>query len=161
MGTPAERRALAVLAGLLTLGAGVQAALAHRIDRQPVPAGAQPALDAQLAAVDSARLRQGHRNRAAGSRPSPGARPVGVLPPGVTPPRPDKPSPGPVDVDAADEVTLEALPGVGPSLAKRIVAERTEHGPFRSLSGLQRVKGIGPALTRKLAQHIRFGREPR
>ena len=157
MGTPAERRALSVLAGLLTLGAGVQAVQAHRLDRAPLPGGAQPALDAQLAAVDSARLRQGHRNRAVGATPRAGARVVGQLPIGVKAPAPDRPAPGPVDVDVADEATLEALPGVGPALAKRIVADRAERGAFGSLAGLQRVKGIGPGLGRKLARLIRFG----
>jgi DNA uptake protein ComE-like DNA-binding protein len=31
------------------------------------------------------------------------------------------------------------------------------HGPFRSLEGLQRVRGIGPALARQLQGYVTFG----
>lgn len=46
-----------------------------------------------------------------------------------------------VDVNTADVATLEALPGVGPQIAKAIVAQR----PFSSVDDLERVQGIGPA----------------
>jgi competence protein ComEA len=45
------------------------------------------------------------------------------------------------------------LPRIGPSLAKRIVANRDSLGAFGSLDGLTRVKGIGVA-TRKLLQPL-------
>lgn len=166
MGTPAERRALAALAALITLGAGVQAAQAHKVERAPLAPAAQPALDAQLAAVDSARLRQGHRNRAldprrTARRGASGApldsKPVGVLPPGVAPLPPERRPPGPIDVERASARDIEALPGIGPALAKRIVDDREQHGPFGSMQGLTRVKGIGPGLARKLAGRISFG----
>ena len=38
---------------------------------------------------------------------------------------------------------LQALPGVGPALARRIVAHREAHGPFRRPADLLRVPGIG------------------
>jgi len=38
---------------------------------------------------------------------------------------------------------LMELPGIGPVLARRIVAYREEHGPFASLEELLRVPGIG------------------
>lgn len=38
---------------------------------------------------------------------------------------------------------LDGLDGIGPTLAKRIVEYRTEHGGFRSVSQLQEVDGIG------------------
>lgn len=166
MGTPAERRALAALAALITLGAGVQAAQAHKVEHAPLAPAAQPALDAQLAAVDSARLRQGHRNRALDPRPGGrrGARvptaeikPVGVLPAGVAPLSPERRPPPPVDLDRATAADIEALPGIGPTMAKRIVEDRNMHGLFGSIEGLQRVKGIGPGIARKLAPHITFG----
>ncbi|AKU90507.1 ComEA family DNA-binding protein [Vulgatibacter incomptus] len=50
-----------------------------------------------------------------------------------------------VDVDRAEEEELRALPGIGRGLAGRIVAERDRRGPFGSLDGLARVKGLGPA----------------
>ena len=78
MGTPAERRALTALAALIALGAGVQVAQAHQIERAPLAARQQPALDAQLGAIDSARLRQGHRNR--GLAPAAGSESLPMLP---------------------------------------------------------------------------------
>ena len=38
------------------------------------------------------------------------------------------------------------LEGIGETLARRIVADREQHGPFRSVDDLQRVKGIGPKI---------------
>lgn len=52
---------------------------------------------------------------------------------------------GRVDVNRADARTLEALPGVGPSLAAAIIGYRREHGGFRTLADLEKVPGIGPA----------------
>ena len=49
-----------------------------------------------------------------------------------------------IDVNAADWAELSLLPGVGEQLARRIVAERTENGPFRDWDDLLRVRGIGP-----------------
>lgn len=40
---------------------------------------------------------------------------------------------------------LEALPGIGPALAARIVEYRDGHGPFASVDDLTDVPGIGPA----------------
>jgi competence protein ComEA len=39
---------------------------------------------------------------------------------------------------------LAQLPEMGESLAQKIVAWRKEHGPFKDLSELRHVKGIGP-----------------
>lgn len=50
---------------------------------------------------------------------------------------------GPIDVNTAGEAELETLPGIGPTLAAAIVAERERNGPFRSVDDLERVRGIG------------------
>lgn len=55
----------------------------------------------------------------------------------------------PLNLNTAGEAELDALPGIGPALAQRIVAWRTEHGPFRTIRDLGRVPGIGP---RKLSE---------
>ncbi|MGQ4536227.1 helix-hairpin-helix domain-containing protein [Dermabacteraceae bacterium P13264] len=62
---------------------------------------------------------------------------------------------GPVDLNSAGEQQLTALPGIGPALAKRIVADREKNGPFRSIADLTRVKGIGKKLAAKLSEHAR------
>lgn len=51
-----------------------------------------------------------------------------------------------VDLNAATADGLEALPGVGPVLAERIVAHRDEHGPFTSVDELAEISGIGPSV---------------
>ena len=48
-----------------------------------------------------------------------------------------------VDVNAADWPEFAQLPGVGETLARRIVEYRASHGPFQSLQELRRVPGIG------------------
>jgi competence protein ComEA len=50
---------------------------------------------------------------------------------------------GRVRINRADAVELQALPGVGPVLAERILAYRDEHGPFASVEDLLDVSGIG------------------
>ena len=52
----------------------------------------------------------------------------------------------PVDLNAADAAALDALPGIGPVLAERIVAHREEVGPFGSVDDLESVSGIGPSV---------------
>ena len=51
----------------------------------------------------------------------------------------------PIDLNTATVQQLDALPGVGPVLAQRIVDWRTEHGRFESVDQLQEVSGIGPS----------------
>lgn len=60
----------------------------------------------------------------------------------------------PVDVNTADAVTLETLPGIGPTTAAAIVAERERHGPFTSVGDLERVAGIGPAKVAALTELV-------
>ncbi|MDR3685680.1 MAG: ComEA family DNA-binding protein [Coriobacteriia bacterium] len=49
-----------------------------------------------------------------------------------------------VDLNTADATQLDALPGVGPSTAAKIVADRQTNGPFKTVDDLGRVPGIGP-----------------
>ena len=53
------------------------------------------------------------------------------------------PDPEPLDLNAADQEALTALPGIGEELAARIVAYREEHGPFEAVEDLTEVPGIG------------------
>lgn len=55
-------------------------------------------------------------------------------------------SDGPVSLNSADAARLETLPGIGPVLAERIVADREAHGPFASVADIARVPGVGAAI---------------
>lgn len=61
-----------------------------------------------------------------------------------------------IDLDRAGVREIERLPGVGPALARRIVADRESRGAFGGISGLDRVAGVGPATLARLAPHLSF-----
>jgi competence ComEA-like helix-hairpin-helix protein len=62
-----------------------------------------------------------------------------------------------VDLDRAPAGELVRLPGVGPALAKRIVAERAKNGPFGGPACLDsRVPGIGEGFLRRTGTHLAF-----
>lgn len=50
-----------------------------------------------------------------------------------------------ININTADSVTLETLPGIGPSTAAKIIAHRDENGLFATIEDLMDVSGIGPA----------------
>jgi competence protein ComEA len=52
---------------------------------------------------------------------------------------------GKIAINRATAAELDALPGVGPVLAERIVAHRDQHGPFATVEDLLQVSGIGEA----------------
>lgn len=58
-----------------------------------------------------------------------------------------------IDLNTADQASLEALPRIGPALAERIIAWREENGGFQSVDDLLAVPGIGE----KLLDGIRDG----
>jgi competence ComEA-like helix-hairpin-helix protein len=64
-----------------------------------------------------------------------------------------------MDVNAATAEELELLPGVGPSLARRLVEARKAGGPFRRAEDLARVRGVGAKTREKLAKFLRFESE--
>jgi competence protein ComEA len=130
-----ERRALLFLAGTAVLGGAVRAARAGG-DGPPGAALVAP----ELTAGDVAAQEAGARRALALTRP---------LAPGEL-----------VDVDHADEAELDRLPRVGPALARRIVAERTAHGPFGSLVGLGRVQGMGAGTLKGLEGRASFSGAP-
>lgn len=65
-------------------------------------------------------------------------------------------APRPVNINEATMPELIALPGIGPAMAGRILAYRKEHGRFRSVDELDRVRGIGPATLQRLRPFIRI-----
>ena len=172
---PAERKALLFLATLGLLGVGARV-VGGRGDEGGRPSAAEAAaLDAQLAAVGGVMAEERSAKRApkrAPARPrSPRRRPGGQQrdDPGHSGrdlPRARAsvsggPTEGPIDVDVADAAALEALPGIGPALARRIVDDRARQGAFGSLEGLGQVRGVGPRLLARLSAHVTFSGTPR
>lgn len=51
-----------------------------------------------------------------------------------------------LDVNRANWIEWTLLDGIGETLAKRIVADREEHGPFAKIEDVLRVHGIGPKI---------------
>jgi competence ComEA-like helix-hairpin-helix protein len=118
-----ERRALGIIAGLLVI-----ASTARWLERP------KPLLE-NIPAVDVAALEAVSRSgRDAQAR---AAEPITT----------------PIDPNTATAAELDRLPGVGPSLAARIVEER-ERAPFRYLEDLTRVRGIGPSLAHGMAGRV-------
>jgi competence protein ComEA len=129
--TPNERKALWFLAIVALSGSVV------RLMRpsQPPPTSAQAqALERQLRRVDSARAAK-HGDQKRRSFPQP---------------------PAIVDLDRASVEQIEALPGIGPALAKRIVAHRDSVGTFGAIEALCEVRGVGPKLAERLRPLVTF-----
>jgi competence protein ComEA len=65
-----------------------------------------------------------------------------------------------IDLDRADVSEITRLPRVGPALAQRIVAWREQHGAFGSLTRLDSVSGVGPALLKAIQPFVSFSAVP-
>lgn len=185
MPTPAERRALFFLSALLVLGGTVRAYAA--LASHSAPSALEMAdLDRQIHDVDSARSRTRKPTRkprrahssihdttteinvpagsASAQTPPVEQTPALVQLPRRTRKRRDSSTTATnvhVDLDVASAAEIERLPRIGPTLARRIVANRDSLGPFGDLEGLKRVRGVGPALARILAPHVTFSLQPR
>jgi competence protein ComEA len=61
---------------------------------------------------------------------------------------------GPVHLNTATLEQLDALPGIGPVTAQKILDYREEHGGFRSVDELDAVPGIGPARLEQLREVV-------
>jgi competence protein ComEA len=59
-----------------------------------------------------------------------------------------------VNINTASAAELEALPGIGPVLAQRIIDYRQTNGPFRTPEDMKRVKGIGDVTFERLRDLI-------
>jgi len=129
--TPSERRGVAVLVAIFLAGA-VWDFL--QVRRAPVRSGAGTAWDsAGVAMPDPTRP----------ARSWPGAAVPRVL-----------------DLNRATVVELDALPGIGPVLAGRIITHRDRVGGFRRIEDLLAVRGVGPRLLERNAPRLRIGGTP-
>lgn len=62
--------------------------------------------------------------------------------------------PSRININAASARELEKLPGVGKTIAERIIAHRTQYGPFRRAEHLMMVRGISDRKFRDLRDLI-------
>ena len=62
---------------------------------------------------------------------------------------------GPVNINRATVSDLDSLDGIGPVIAKRIIAYRTANGPFIAVEDLLKVSGIGDAKFAQFKEKIR------
>ena len=141
MPTPNERKALAFLAVVALSGTAVRLVRAHA--HAGNLAADSVALDTQIDRVDSVRERRSRRASSAQSTV------------------PTVADTAKVDLDRATTDEVEALPGVGPALARRIVANRDSSGAFGGLDALCDVPGIGRTLAERLRPLVTFTGAPR
>lgn len=124
-----------------------------RVDDALTAAGG-PTADADLSTVNLARVVVDGEQvlvRRVGEQAAPGA----SGPPSTGPATGAGTDPAaPVDLNTADVAALDALPGIGPVLAQRIVDHRTAR-PFGTVDELADVRGIGPALLENLRPLVR------
>ena len=126
-----DRRAALLLALLAVAGAGVRFALAPRPGRAPGDVRLSTSV-----ASPRAGLEETARQAARLARPLlPGER---------------------IDLDRADVMEITRLPRIGPALAQRIVAWRSEHGAFGGLARFDSVPGVGPRLLESIRSFITF-----
>ncbi len=148
--TPDESRALAVLAALVAVGAGLTVLEVHRPDVLALTLGDSLALGFVSEAGDSV--------PAPARAPTSPRRPVAAADSTSAPDTTATPSAysadGRLDLNRATAEELEGLPGIGPKTAERIVADRTKRGRFRAIKDLGRVKGIGPKTLARLTPHL-------
>ena len=60
----------------------------------------------------------------------------------------------PVDLNTATAAELDTMPGIGESLARRIIAYREANGPFGSIEEIMEVSGIGEAKFAELEDRV-------
>jgi DNA uptake protein ComE-like DNA-binding protein len=177
MSLRADHKALVFVGAVAVLGAGVRVVRAAS-GSTAIP-NAQPALDRQMASADSAAAsassradRNDSNGRARGRRASSRRRLASVDsadtsafdPEQGTPSRRRSAGPldrrgyvgGRLDLDVATAAQIDSLPGITPTIARRIAADRVRRGPFLSLDGLRRVSGIGPTLIKRLDSLVTF-----
>lgn len=181
-----ERQVFYFVVLLALLGAGVRSVGVSRFERTALSvvradgrmeaqtvSGAARALAAQRAAVDSAAAVAATRKAAAAARKTAAraaqSKAQAPAQAGRQPKAEPKTQPKaqrrqeirfPIDVNLATEAELQALPRVGPAMARRIIEYRETVGRFRSLEDLRHVRGIGPATLRVLDPLVTFSGWP-
>lgn len=178
MSLRADHKALVFVGAVAVLGAGVR--VVRAASGSTIRPSAQPALDRQVSAADSAAAStssRADRDRSNGrgrGRRSSSRRGLAIADSADTAatldPKQGSPSRrrsvgpldrrgyvgGKLDLDVATAAQIDSLPGITPTIARRIAADRVKRGPFLSLDGLRRVSGIGPTLINRLDSLVTF-----
>ncbi|MHB8635584.1 MAG: ComEA family DNA-binding protein [Fimbriimonadaceae bacterium] len=78
--------------------------------------------------------------------------------PATTPRRRTKADPeaGSISLNVGQLADFEALPGVGPAIAQRIIDYRADHGPFQSIDEVRNVKGIGEKRFSRIEPYLKL-----
>lgn len=61
---------------------------------------------------------------------------------------------GKININSAGKNELDKLAGIGPSLAERIIEYRNNNGPFKEVSDLKKVSGIGEAKFNRIKDKV-------
>jgi competence ComEA-like helix-hairpin-helix protein len=151
-----QLRLLLLLASILLAGLGVREwragfpTLADRLERFDRDEPIAPLLPATRAESPPAQGRTKQKMTSAGASPP---RPEAS----ATPPPADELSSRPLDLNRATAADLQRLPGIGPGLAQRILAERERRGRFESPDALRQVMGLGPKKLAALRDLVTVG----
>ena len=150
--TPAERRALAVIAAIAALGVVVRVVRSRAAT--PTPTAAEVlALDAQIERVRAAREGTSAKSKSRSTRStSSTSEPAKSSTTRLASQKPREL----VDLDTAGLETIEGLPWIGPALAARIIESRERCGTFGSMEALTRVYGIGAGMAKRLEPYVTF-----
>ena len=152
-----QLKLLLVLAAVFLAGLGARewrasfpdaAERLERFDREDPPPPIPPAPRARAAPRWAAARQEPPAPARAVQPPRPRA--VAAAPVPIADPRP-------LDLNHASADEISRLPGVGPSLARRIVEERERRGRFESSDNLRGILGLGPKKLAALREHVTVG----
>ncbi len=74
--------------------------------------------------------------------------------PTTKPPETEPPAPAIININTATAEELDTLPGIGPTLAERIIQYRTDNGPFATPEEICNVSGIGQKTLEEIYDRI-------
>lgn len=161
MSIPSDHKALIFIGAVAVLGAAVRVTRAAVDAREALP---QPPLEHQIQAADSS-ARAGRakaRTKASRSRSSfkrqggPSTADSSLEP--RSSPLLDRPGyiGNRLDLDVATAAQIDSLPGITPTLARRLVTDRMTRGPFLSRDGLRRVYGVSARFIERIDSLVTF-----
>ncbi len=141
--TPAERRALLMVALVFAISAFIQWVRPHKVSTKQFDYTLQDSLFRALSADTLQKASNAPQAQTSPKRRVKSAKK-----------KKEVLKPKSIDINTANASTLIKLPRIGPKTAQAIIDYRTEHGPFKSIEELDEVKGIGPKTIERLRPFI-------